>query len=53
MGYDLGAITAVYGNPLTIPTNDPFTFNSRFNARLGTKPKWEFIDLRRIVTPPV
>jgi glucan phosphoethanolaminetransferase (alkaline phosphatase superfamily) len=52
MGYDLEGIRAVYGNPLTIPTNDPFTFNSRFNARLGAKPHWEFIDLRRIVTPP-
>lgn len=52
MGYDLPSIRAVYGTPLTLPTNDPFTFNSRFNARLGTKPRWEFIDLERIMRPP-
>jgi glucan phosphoethanolaminetransferase (alkaline phosphatase superfamily) len=51
MGYELAAIQVLYGNPLTVVTNDPFTFNSRFNARLGAAPVWEFIDLDRIVTP--
>ena len=52
MGYPLDAVLATYGRALTVPTLDPFTFNSRFNARLGRAPKWEFIDLSRIVTPP-
>jgi glucan phosphoethanolaminetransferase (alkaline phosphatase superfamily) len=52
MGYKLDAVRPLYGNPLTVPTDDPFTFNSRFNARLGAQPRWEFIDLTRIVTPP-
>jgi lipid A ethanolaminephosphotransferase len=52
MGYAPDAVQAVYGRALTVPTKDPFTFNSRFNARLGRPPKWEFIDLSRIVTPP-
>jgi lipid A ethanolaminephosphotransferase len=52
MGYAPEAVRATYGRPLTVPTKDPFTFNSRFNARLGAPPKWEFIDLHRIVKPP-
>ncbi len=51
MGYDLGGIESVYGKPLTVPTEDDFTFNYRFNARLGAKPEWKHIDLNRIVTP--
>lgn len=51
MGYDLGGIESVYGKPLTVPTEDEFTFNYRFNARLGAKPEWKHIDLNRIVTP--
>lgn len=51
MGYDATAVRALYGNPLTIPTQDPFTFNIRFNGRMGQKPEWKFIDLRQIVTP--
>lgn len=51
MGFDIGQTRALYGNPLSVTTDDPFTFNSRFNARLGAKPKWEFIDLDRIMTP--
>ena len=35
MGYDLAAIESAYGKPLSVPTVDEFTFNYRFNARLG------------------
>jgi lipid A ethanolaminephosphotransferase len=52
MGYEPDAVMATYGRMLTVPTKDPFTFNSRFNARLGRPPRWTFIDLSRIVTPP-
>ncbi|WP_166225308.1 sulfatase-like hydrolase/transferase [Pseudomonas atagonensis] len=51
MGYDLTGIEALYGKPLTVPTADAFTFNYRFNARLGAKPEWKHIDLGSIVTP--
>ncbi len=52
MGYEPDAVQAIYGRPLTVPTNDPLTFNIRFNARLGAPPKWRPIDLERIVMPP-
>lgn len=52
MGYDLANIEAVYGRPLSVPTADEFTFNYRFNARLGARPEWKHIDLGSIVTPP-
>ncbi len=51
MGYDLAGIEAVYGKPLSVSTADDFTFNYRFNARLGAKPEWKHIDLGSIVTP--
>ncbi len=51
MGYDLAGIEAVYGKPLSVATADEFTFNYRFNARLGAKPEWKHIDLGSIVTP--
>jgi hypothetical protein len=51
MGYDLAGVEAVYGKPLSVPTADDFTFNYRFNARLGAKPEWKYIDLNSIVTP--
>ncbi|WP_332769537.1 sulfatase-like hydrolase/transferase [Pseudomonas koreensis] len=51
MGYDLAGVEAVYGKPLSVPTADDFTFNYRFNARLGAKPEWKHIDLGSIVTP--
>ncbi|MET0774767.1 MAG: sulfatase-like hydrolase/transferase [Pseudomonas mandelii] len=51
MGYDLAGIESVYGKPLSVPTADDFTFNYRFNARLGAKPEWKYIDLNSIVTP--
>ncbi len=51
MGYDLPGIESVYGKPLSVATADEFTFNYRFNARLGAKPEWKHIDLNSIVTP--
>ncbi|ROM95443.1 hypothetical protein BK658_16590 [Pseudomonas brassicacearum] len=51
MGYDLAAIEPIYGKPLSQPTDDDFTFNYRFNARLGAKSAWRHIDLSTIVTP--
>lgn len=51
MGYDLAGVEAVYGKPLSVPTSDDFTFNYRFNARLGATPEWKHIDLKSIVTP--
>ncbi|KOY00510.1 sulfatase-like hydrolase/transferase [Pseudomonas nunensis] len=51
LGYDLAGVEAVYGKPLNVATADEFTFNYRFNARLGAKPEWKHIDLKTIVTP--
>lgn len=51
MGYDLAGVEAEYGKPLSVATADEFTFNYRFNARLGAKPEWKHIDLKTIVTP--
>jgi hypothetical protein len=52
MGYDPAGVEAAYGRSLSQPTDDDFTFNYRFNARLGAKPAWKHIDLGSIVTPP-
>lgn len=51
MGYDRAGVEALYGKSLDQPTEDDFTFNYRFNARLGAKPAWKHIDLNSIVTP--
>ena len=51
MGYDPVGVESVYGRSLSQPTDDDFTFNYRFNARLGAKPAWKHIDLDHIVTP--
>ncbi|WP_434705734.1 sulfatase-like hydrolase/transferase [Pseudomonas sp. Z1-12] len=51
MGYDPVGVESVYGRSLSQPTDDEFTFNYRFNARLGAKPAWKHIDLDHIVTP--
>ncbi|MDR6956734.1 glucan phosphoethanolaminetransferase (alkaline phosphatase superfamily) [Pseudomonas brassicacearum] len=52
MGYDPAGVEATYGRSLNQPTDDDFTFNYRFNARLGAKPAWKHIDLGSVVTPP-
>ncbi|MCU1720399.1 sulfatase-like hydrolase/transferase [Pseudomonas sp. 5P_5.1_Bac1] len=51
LGYDSAALQAVYGKPLSVPTEDPFSFNTRFNARLGASPVFKHIDLRQVVVP--
>jgi hypothetical protein len=45
MGYDPVRVRALYGPSLAERTNDNFTFNSRFNARLGQEPVWRRIHL--------
>ena len=45
MSYKDEAVISTYGNSLDIPTNDNFTFNTRFFARLGKKPTWKKIEL--------
>ncbi len=52
MGYDPAGVAAVYGRSLDVPTDDPFTFNVKFNVRLHAKPDWRHIDLTKIITPP-
>lgn len=51
MGYDPDRLQVVYGRPLSQPTDDEFTFNTRFNARLGQKPVWKYVDLKQVVLP--
>lgn len=51
MGYDPVGVESAYGKSLSQPTDDDFTFNYRFNARLGAKPAWKHIDLDNIATP--
>lgn len=51
LGYDPAAIEPIYGRALNVPTDDPFSFNYRFNARLGAKPEFKHIDLNVVVTP--
>lgn len=52
MGYPEPAVRRLYGEALTAPATDPFTFNTRFNARLGLEPRWEKIDLAKIAPAP-
>ena len=51
LGYDAAAIEPIYGRALNVPTDDPFSFNYRFNARLGAEPEFKHIDLNVVVTP--
>ncbi|MNJ56362.1 Sulfatase [compost metagenome] len=53
LDYDLAGLRQVYGNPLSVRTEDDFTFNTRFNARLGEKPTWKRIDLDEVIAPEV
>ncbi|WP_296267845.1 sulfatase-like hydrolase/transferase [Pseudomonas sp. UBA6562] len=51
MGYERQAVIAQYGQPLDEATHDPFTFNARYNARLGAKPDFRFIDVKGLAEP--
>ncbi len=53
MGYDPGRVHEVYGEDLFSLTPDPYTFNARFNARLGQKPIWKLIELDKLAIPPL
>ena len=52
MKYDSVEVAKLYGNSLDIKTNDDFTFNKYWNARLGQKPIWKKIIIDEIVSPP-
>ncbi|MHA6195180.1 sulfatase-like hydrolase/transferase [Pseudomonas wadenswilerensis] len=51
LGYEPAALQAMYGRPLSVPTEDDFTFNTRFNARLGASPVFKHIDLGQVLVP--
>ena len=51
MSYEKSQVKSIYGNTLDIKTRDEFTFNARFNARLGMKSVWKKIDLNKIKIP--
>ena len=53
MNYDRSEVTAIYGRPLDEELNDPYTFNARFNARLGKKPIWKRIKLELLLRASV
>jgi hypothetical protein len=52
MGYSPEEVRPIYGASLAEPSRDPFTFNTRFNARLGREPAWFRIDLDKVQEPP-
>ena len=51
LGYQREAIRATYGASLSQRSEDEFTFNARFNARLGAEPSWKRIELDEVVSP--
>lgn len=51
MGYDPSGVASEYGRSLDVPTDDPFTFNVKFNVRLRAKPEFRHIDVSKILTP--
>lgn len=53
MGYESQAIRAIYGPDLLSFEADPFTFNIRYNARLGSSPVWKNILVEDIARPPL
>lgn len=52
MGYSETALKPIYGPDMFAPDPDPFTFNVKFNARLGGEPIWKHIPLDQIARPP-
>ena len=53
MGYEKTAVEPDYGPDLLSAKPDPFTFNIKYNARLGSSPVWKKVALDEIVRPPV
>jgi hypothetical protein len=53
MGYKPGEVEPLYGPDLFSPAPDPFTFNTRFNARLGSEPVWLHVPLDKVARPPL
>jgi Sulfatase len=53
MGYEQQAIQGVYGPDLLSPEADPYTFNIRYNARLGSSPIWKSISVENVAQPPL
>ena len=53
MGYAQRDVASLYGPDLFSPRPDPFTFNVRFNARLGSEPSWLHVPVNRIARPPL
>lgn len=52
MGYARRDVEPLYGPDLFSPAADPFSFNIRFNARLGSDPVWRHVPLDEIAHPP-
>ncbi|MCR8924113.1 sulfatase-like hydrolase/transferase [Dasania sp. GY-MA-18] len=44
MNYDAEEVSKIYGYSLDQKVEDPYTYNVRFNARLGMKPIWKKMD---------
>jgi glucan phosphoethanolaminetransferase (alkaline phosphatase superfamily) len=51
MQYDKEETIKLYGTPLNEITNDPQTYNIRFNARLGKKPLWKKLEIEKLINP--
>lgn len=52
MGYESQDIEAIYGPDLLSTAADQFTFNIRYNARLGSSPVWKHIPVEEVARPP-
>ena len=52
MGYREKEVRQLYGPDLAAPGPDPFTFNKRYNARLGSEPSWVEVEREKIARPP-
>ncbi len=53
IGYAQKDVEPLYGPDLFSAKADPFTFNVRFNARLGSEPSWLHVPLDQVARPPV
>ena len=53
MGYAAKDVAPLYGPDLFSAKADPYSFNTRFNARLGSEPQWLRVPLAEIAQPPL